>query len=88
TLGAESRAAGRLLAQAALPDGAVVAMITRDKSITPPRGSTRLLAGDHLFVVMRPELRPFVDCALANAGGRPAELPETVLRLKGATTVE
>lgn len=88
TLGAESRAASRLLAQAALPDGAVVAMITRGKSITPPRGSTRLLAGDHLFVVMRPELRPFVDCALSRTGDNRAELPDTVLRLKGATTVE
>lgn len=88
TLGAESRAASRLLAQAALPDGAVVAMITRGKSITPPRGSTRLLAGDHLFVVMRPELRPFVDCALSRTGDNQAELPDTVLRLKGATTVE
>ncbi|PRD38465.1 UNVERIFIED_CONTAM: hypothetical protein NCL1_03848 [Trichonephila clavipes] len=37
---------------------------------------------------MRPELRPFVDCALSRTGDNRAELPDTVLRLKGATTVE
>lgn len=45
TLGANGRAVGRRLSQMALPDGTVVAMITRKKQVIPPRGSTALLAG-------------------------------------------
>lgn len=57
----ESRAAGRRLRDLALPEGAVVALMTREDRIIPPRGSTRILAGDHVFVVLRPETRAFVD---------------------------
>ncbi len=90
TLGQQARAAGRRLAELALPDGVVVAMITRGNSILPPRGSTTMLAGDHLFVVMRPGTRALVDCALSNAASIQREaLPvDAKLRLKGATTVE
>ncbi|CAN0596252.1 unnamed protein product, partial [Ectocarpus sp. 12 AP-2014] len=59
TLSDHPRAAGRRLSQMALPDTTVVAMITRGKDVIPPRGSTKLMAGDHLFVVLRPETRPF-----------------------------
>lgn len=57
----ESRAAGRRLRDLALPEGAVVALMTRGDKIIPPRGSTTILAGDHVFVVLRPETRAFVD---------------------------
>lgn len=89
TLGANGRAVGRRLSQMALPDGTVVAMITRKKQVIPPRGSTALLAGDHLFVVLSPETRPFVDSVFSQAlEAARNDLPGTALRLKGSTTVE
>lgn len=66
TLGENSPVAGQLLARLALPDGTVVAMITRANTIIPPRGSTRLQAGDHLFVVLSPDTRAFVDFVFAH----------------------
>jgi len=89
TLDDDSRAVGRLLSRIALPDSSVVAMITRDSEVIPPRGSTRLLAGDHLFVVLRPELRPFVDAVFSQLSDAvsPIELPRGELRLKAGTRV-
>lgn len=57
----DSRAAGRLLSELALPSGAVVAIVSRGKSLIPPRGSTRILADDHVFVVVNHESRAPVD---------------------------
>ncbi|ORE87100.1 potassium/proton antiporter [Oceanococcus atlanticus] len=90
TLGQESRAAGRRLSEIALPDSVVVAMITRKSAIIPPRGSTLLQAGDHMFVVLRAETRVFVDCVLSDAAevSRDALPGNAVLRLKGMTTLE
>lgn len=89
TLAEDSRAAGRRLSQTALPEGVVVAMITRGEDVIAPRGSTTLAAGDHLFVVLRPEARTFVDRALSQAGNDFSEpWPSTELRLKGTTRVE
>ena len=89
TVGANSRSAGRRLSQTALPDGTVVAMITRNNTVIPPRGSTTLLADDHLFIVLRPEVRPFVDCVFSEAVEAVSnDLPQTELKLKGTTTVE
>lgn len=88
TLGENPRAAGRLISRMALPDGAVVAMITRGSDVIPPRGSTRLYAGDHLFVVLRPDLRPFVDCVFSQSiETSRSELPTSALRLKGNTRI-
>ncbi|MFT6465850.1 potassium/proton antiporter [Halopseudomonas sp.] len=89
TLGANGRAVGRRLSQMALPDGTVVAMITRKSLVIPPRGSTALQSGDHLFVVLRPETRPFVDSVFSQAlEAARNELPSRELRLKGSTTVD
>lgn len=89
TLGDHPRAAGRRLSQMALPESTVVAMITRGTRVIPPRGSTKLLAGDHLFVVLRAELRPFVDCVFSEEeDSRNCDLPGTELYLKGSTKVE
>lgn len=89
TLGKNSRAVGRRLSQMALPDGTVVAMITRKNEVIPPRGSTPLLPGDHLFIVLRPETRPFVDSVFSQAlEAARNDLPSSELRLKGSTTVE
>jgi len=89
TLGKNGRAVGRRLSQMALPDGTVVAMITRKNEVIPPRGSTALQAGDHLFVVLRPETRPFVDSVFSQAlEAARNDLPSSELRLKGSTTLE
>ncbi|MBA4157496.1 MAG: potassium/proton antiporter [Gemmatimonadetes bacterium] len=89
TLGKDSRAAGRRLNQLALPDGVVVAMIARENTLIPPRGSTTILPGDHLFIVLRPETRPLVDRIFSRDGGGGEELPTLIeFPLLGSTTVE
>lgn len=70
----DARAAGRLIRELSLPDGAVVAMIARADDIIPPRGSTRLQHGDHAFLVVRPEIRQLVDRVFA-PGGAPIQEP-------------
>lgn len=90
TVGEHSRVVGRRLSEVALPDGVVVAMITRQSTIIPPRGSTLLLSGDHLFVVLRPSTRAVVDYVLSNVAEVSSDvLPRgAVVRLKGMTTLE
>lgn len=85
TLGPASRAVGWRLSQLALPEGVVVAMITRGKTVLPPRGSTQLLAGDHLYVVLQPAVRAFVERVFA--GPAAAEVLPDGVRLKGMTRV-
>ncbi|MDG9668692.1 potassium/proton antiporter [Hahella sp. CR1] len=86
TLSENPRVDGKLLSQMALPDSALVAMISRDSTIIPPRGSTRLKQGDHLFVVLRPELRPFVDCVFSPTPVVEISLLlQTPVDLKGST---
>ncbi len=88
-LGENSRVSDRRLSQIALPDGTVVAMITRGNSVIPPRGSTFLYAGDHLFIVMKPEVRDFVDIVCSGITETNYQtLPQAELRLKGYTKVE
>ncbi|RVT45897.1 potassium/proton antiporter [Rheinheimera sediminis] len=88
-LGESSRASGRRLSQMALPEGTVVAMITRGNEVIPPRGSTLLHAGDHLFIVMKPDVRDFVDLVCSGiAKSDHLELPAAELKLKGYTKVE
>lgn len=89
TLGKDARAIGRLLSQMALPEGVVVAMITRGDCVIPPRGSTPLQPGDHLFVVLKADSRAFVDCVFSQAlDAARGDLPDHELRLKGSTKLE
>lgn len=47
------------------------------------------MAGDHLFVVLRPETRPFIDCVFSDAIGVVSEeLPDQELKLKGSTKID
>ncbi|MGH7573686.1 MAG: potassium/proton antiporter [Longimicrobiales bacterium] len=85
---ATTRAAGRRLRELALPGGAVVALITRDTQIIPPRGSTEILPGDHVFIVLRPETRSLVDHLFRSADDAETELTlEMEFPLQGSTTV-
>jgi len=61
TLSERSRAVNRKLRDLRMPENVVIALIARGDRIIPPRGSTELLAGDHVFVVMHPRVRPVVD---------------------------
>lgn len=61
TVDSESRAAGRLVRELALPEGVVIAMITRGQQIIPPHGNTLIQAGDHVVVVLHPQTRPMVN---------------------------
>lgn len=62
-----SPVANRLLRDITLPDGAVVAMITRNTFVIPPRGSTVIEPGDHLFIVVDYTARPAVDLVFTPA---------------------
>jgi potassium/hydrogen antiporter len=89
TLLADSRASGRRLNQLALPEGVVIAIIARGETLIPPRGSTQLRPGDHVFVVLRPEVRPLVDRVFSQGGAVAEALPVLVeFPLMGTATVE
>ncbi|OUS69548.1 K+/H+ antiporter [Pseudoalteromonas sp. A601] len=90
TLSDESRVVGRRLSRAALPESVVVAMITRGTSTIPPRGSTTLKSQDHLFVVLKPKNRAFVDLVFAATDETHQDdnhLTKNELRVKGVTLV-
>jgi potassium/hydrogen antiporter len=57
----DSLVADRMIRDLALPETAVVAMIVRSHDVIPPRGSTRIIPGDHVFVVLKPAIRRVVD---------------------------
>lgn len=50
-IAAGSPVSGRQVAELSLPDGAVVALISRDGQLVPSKGATRLQPGDHVFVI-------------------------------------
>lgn len=67
TVPAAARVVGHRLQDLQLPDGVVIALITRGEELIPPQGRTRLAAGDHLFVVLRPAVRAGVDRIFSDA---------------------
>lgn len=84
----ESRAAGRLVRELALPEGVVIALIARGQQIIPPQGKTRIEAGDHVTVVLRPGTMRLVNKLFASAETRPEEIPASVeFPLRGSITV-
>jgi cell volume regulation protein A len=88
TLGSTSRAVGCRLSQLALPESAVMAMISRNNNVIAPRGSTLLQADDQLFVVLKPHTRTFVDCVFSGkTDAENHELFTRELTVKGTTQV-
>ncbi len=83
----DSWVAGHLVRDLALPDTAVIAMIARGQEVIPPRGRTPIKPGDHVFVVMRPQVRPRLDrlFSLRGAVGEPELIAE--MPIAPATTV-
>jgi cell volume regulation protein A len=43
------------------PDGSSVMLIVRGNRLIPPKGSTRLEPGDHVYVVTQPEDKPLMQ---------------------------
>ena len=57
----DCRVAGKMVRELALPEEVVVALIVHNQKITLPKGSSRIEAGDHVIVVLRPHVRAMVD---------------------------
>jgi cell volume regulation protein A len=55
---------GRTIGEIGLPEGAIVAMLSREGRLIAPKGATRLQAGDHVFVVTQITERSSVDRVL------------------------
>src|SRR4029079_4461870 len=88
TIDSKSRAAGRLVRELALPEGVVIAMITRGDQIIPPHGNTQIEAADHVIVVLRPETRPLLNNVFAHHGDQSESLPaELEFPLRANVTV-
>jgi cell volume regulation protein A len=56
---------GASLREIELPQGTSVVLVVRGKDVLPARGQTVLREGDHAYVFMRPEDRPFVELLFA-----------------------
>jgi cell volume regulation protein A len=88
TVAKDSRAAGRQVKDLALPEGVVIAVVARGQQIIPPQGRTRIDAGDHVIIVLRPEMRQLVDQVF---GSRTETSVEEIVGLefplRGTTTV-
>jgi cell volume regulation protein A len=83
-----SRAAGRLVKDLALPEGVVIALVARQEDIIPPQGSTRIEAGDHVILVLRPGTRPLVNQVFASTLETRDELPSQLeFPLRGSIRV-
>jgi potassium/hydrogen antiporter len=87
-IGEDSRAAGRLVKDLALPGGVVIALIARGDQIIPPQGITRIHAGDHVILVLRPGTQPLVDQVFGRGTGERTAVPRAVeFPFRGSTTV-
>jgi NhaP-type Na+/H+ and K+/H+ antiporter len=62
---ADTPAAGKMVKDLALPEEVVVALIVRNQQTLLPKGSSKIEAGDHVIVVLRPAVRPMVDRVFA-----------------------
>jgi potassium/hydrogen antiporter len=69
----ECRVAGKLIRELALPEEVVVALIVHNNKIKLPKGSSRIEAGDHVIVVLRPHVRAMVDSIFSRPGSLNAE---------------
>ena len=63
---ANSRASGLTLQELSLPGNASVLMVLRKNDFIPPRGNTKIMAGDHVMVIYSPEVTREVQGAFAD----------------------
>jgi cell volume regulation protein A len=86
---AGSRVDGKRIRDLKLPDDAVVAMIARGQRVVPPRGSTMIESGDHVFFVVMPDVRALVDRLFTAEQSERAEIPfDTEFPIAGNATVQ
>ncbi len=86
-VGPHSRAAGHRVRELALPEGVVIAVVARDQKMIPPHGDTEIREGDHVILVLRPELRRLVDRVFAAAPTPCESLPSQLeFPLRASTT--
>lgn len=84
----DSRAAERLVKELALPGGVVIAMIARGEKIIPPQGITRIHAGDHVILVLKPGTEPLVDQVFGGKADKHTVVPSVVeFPFRGSITV-
>lgn len=57
--------AGAAVREVGLPRAAIIAVVVRDDEPIPPRGSTMIQAGDHLYVLAPHALRPAIEDVFA-----------------------
>lgn len=87
-VGEDSRAAGRMVKDLSLPDGAVIALIARGDEIIPPQGKTRVQSGDHVILVLRPGIQALVNQVFGSNSEARGSIPDAVeFPLRGSTTV-
>ena len=88
TVGEGSQVAGRLVREIALPDGVVIAILARQQQIIPPQGNTKILAGDHAILILRPGTRPLVNRIFGRDSVQESELPTSLeFPLRASITV-
>lgn len=87
-VGEDSRAAGRMVKDLALPDGAVIALIARGDQIVPPQGRTVIYPGDHVILVLRPGIQPLVSQIFGRDSDVRGMIPNALeFPLRSSTTV-
>jgi cell volume regulation protein A len=87
-IGEDSRAAGRMVKDLALPEGAVIALIARGEQIVPPQGTTCIHAGDHVILVLRPGIEPLVNQVFGRNSDIRGTIPSALeFPLRATTTV-
>jgi cell volume regulation protein A len=88
SIGEDSRAAGRMVKDLALPEGAVIAMIARGEQIVPPQGNTCIHPGDHVILVLRPGIQPLVNQIFGRNSDVRGMIPSAIeFPLRATTTV-
>ncbi len=75
TVRPQARAAGQQLRDLPFPDGVLVTLILRGKTLVMPRGPTLLQSGDHVFVVLHARMQPLIDRLFEPARSIPTPLP-------------
>jgi cell volume regulation protein A len=87
TVTGDSRAAGKAVSELALPEGVVIALVARNGALIPPQGRTRIEPGDHVVVVLRPDVRPLVNHIFARETTH-SEIPRQIeFPLRAGVTV-
>ncbi len=87
TVSENSHAAERLVKELALPGGVVLAMIVRGEKVIPPQGITRIHAGDHVILVVKPGTEPLVDQVFGRSEKRGVVPPAVEFQFRGSITV-